>query len=145
MVSTALSIDMDSTESFNYSPLSPTSAVKVESFESGHSLLRSPPSSRSPSRVKLSSASSSRFRRKSSHLSSRGELSIMTHPYGNWQPATLKNEQSSGHRGYSGVAPSSGAPPRSGSGDQQSFFNPDHYSQPVSSDIISSQLRLIYR
>lgn len=135
MVCTALSIDMmDSPETFNYEANSPHSAtVKVEpnSLDLGHSLLHSPPSSRSSSRARYSTTTSStRYKRKTSHSSIRGELSIMTHPYGNWSSAALKNEQSPGHRGYSNGSQSSGSTRRGGSGDQQ-FFNPDSYSQPV--------------
>ncbi|KIP09909.1 hypothetical protein PHLGIDRAFT_125902 [Phlebiopsis gigantea 11061_1 CR5-6] len=134
MVCTALSIDMmDSPEAFNYSPSGPQPAtVKVEpnSLDLGHSLLHSPPSSRSSSRARYSTiTSSTRYKRKASNSSIRSELSIMTHPYGNWSSAALKNEQSPGHRGYSGGSHPSGSTRRGGSGDQQ-FFNPDSYSQP---------------
>ena len=136
MVCTALSIDMmDSPEAFNYEANSPHSTtVKVEpnSLDLGHSLLHSPPSSRSSSRARYATTTSSaRYKRKHSHSSIRGELSIMTHPYANWSSAALKNEQSPGHRGYSSGSQSSGSTRRGGSGDQQ-FFNPDSYSQSVS-------------
>lgn len=144
MVGTALSIDMDAPDAL-YSNTLVSDSVKVEpaSFELGHSLLHSPPSSRSSSRASYPNASSSRFRRKLTHSSSRGELSIMTHPYGVWSPSALKNEQSPGHRGSSDVAQSSGASRRSGSGDQQPFYSQDNYSQLVSCHAIRSQLRLI--
>lgn len=135
MVCTALSIDMDAPEPFNYGSLSPHSTtVKVEpaSLDLGHSLLHSPSSSRSSSRARYSTTtSSSRYKRKASHSSLRGELSIMTHPYGNWSSVALKNEQSPGHRGYSGGSQPSGSNRRGGSGDQQSYFSSDAYSQVV--------------
>ncbi|EKM56542.1 uncharacterized protein PHACADRAFT_194144 [Phanerochaete carnosa HHB-10118-sp] len=126
---------MDAPETYNdCHPLSPSSTtVKVEpaSLDSGHSLLHSPPSSRSSSRAARYSntTSSTRYKRKYSQISPRGELSIMTHPYGNWSSTGLKDEQNPSHRGFSGGVQPSGSNRRGGSGDQQHFYNPESYSQ----------------
>lgn len=130
MVCTALSSDMAESETFNYEgyPPHPT-IVKVEP-DLGLSLLHSPPSSSRSSSSARHSSSASRLRRK---VSSRSELSVMTHPYGNWSSSSLKNEQGHGSRSYSGGAQSIASSRRGGNGDQSTFAYPDSYAQSVCS------------
>jgi hypothetical protein len=118
---------MTGSETFNYEgyPSQPA-AVKVEP-DLGLSLLHSPPSSRSSSSIKHSS-SSSRLRRKAS---SRSDLSVMTHPYGNWPSASLKSEHATGPRSYSSGPQLTASSRRGGNGDQQTFTYADSYSQSV--------------
>ena len=141
MVCTAMD---DSYNSYDRLSPSPTT-VKVEpaSLDTGHSLLHSPSSSRSSSRAARYSTntSSTRYKRKHSQSSIRGELSIMTHPYGNWTSAGLKDEQNPGHRDYSSGVQSSGPSRRGGSGDQQHFMNLESYSQSVSVCVLPSLVR----
>lgn len=133
---------MDAPESYNncdrLSPNSTTVKVEPASLDIGHSLLHSPPSSRSSPRATRYSTTTSptRYKRKHSQSFTRSELSIMTHPYGNWSSAGLKDEQNPGHRGFSGGVQSSGSNRRGGSGDQQHFYNPESYSQPVSTCVL---------
>lgn len=131
MVCTALPTDMGDSRSFNYDPCSPHNAtVKAEpvSFDLSHRLLRSPiPSSTRSSSTVRYPAPTPRCKHKASETS-RGELSIMTHPYATWPSPGLKGDQTSGQRSYSSAMHHTGSNRRGGSGDQQSYPFQD-YSQ----------------
>ncbi len=133
MVCPALPIDMGDSKPLNggsYSFRQPTVKVEPVSLDSVHSLLsRLPSPSRSSSNVRHSATSPPRCKRKTSYTSpTRGDLSIMTHPYGTWSP---KADQIPVQGGYASGMQSSGSNRRGGSGDEQSYRFPDSYSQQV--------------
>lgn len=129
MVCTALPTDMGDSRSFNYDASSPHNAtVKAEpvSFDLSHRLLRSPiPSSTRSSSTVRYPAPTPRCKRKASDTS-RGELSIMTHPYATtWPSPGLKGDHTSEQRSYSSAMHHTGSNRRGGSGDQQSYPFPE--------------------
>ena len=119
MVYTAPSTDPDmgASRALNYAqPQNTTVKVEPVSFDAAQRLLRSPlPSSTRSSPVRHS-APLPRCKRKSSYSSTRGVLSVMTHPYGSWSSPGLKSDQSAGQRGFSG-AMHTGPTRRTGSGE----------------------------